>query len=538
MLGVSKLSEIKQRFIKTGSLRLSMGPRLFLFLIVLVVTMLLGIIAILLLTGTFTAKLNTHEELIQNKLSFTWRNISNQYGQLSVESVDLATELSKSIEKRLQEQGLEVSDLQDHPELLEALIAGEYERALFSLQRSKSSGVFIILDATVNPKLKNAEASRAGLFIKNMEPNILSSSSPTIVLLRGFPNIGRSNTIPLHTQWSMEFDITNASYYRIPMEAASQQTLPLSRLYYWNPAITLPGTSEEVMLCSVPLIDSKGNVFGVCGFEVSAMLFKLSHLPDNRIYNRISCMLTPVSQNTFDVSQAMFSGGYSARNVFADNQLLHFKESQKKSFFSYREEGGDSFLGFHTSIELYPKGSAFSHEDWAVALMVPTEDIISSIANANYNLALKFVLLMILGIIVSFFLSKYYMRPIKKSFDMIKSNGLIETPKTEIPEIDDLIEFLSLENESFQKKGEEDPSSVVLNEFLKNLKTLSPAERSVFNLYVQQYTAKEIAAKLCLSINTIKTHNKRIYAKLNVTSRKELLVFINMLEEAGKKFHC
>ena len=43
---------------------------------------------------------------------------------------------------------------------------------------------------------------------------------------------------------------------------------------------------------------------------------------------------------------------------------------------------------------------------------------------------------------------------------------------------------------------------------------------------------REIAEILCLSINTIKTHNRRIYMKLNVTSRKELMVYIQMMEEA------
>ncbi|HBR09225.1 MAG TPA: LuxR family transcriptional regulator, partial [Clostridiales bacterium] len=68
-------------------------------------------------------------------------------------------------------------------------------------------------------------------------------------------------------------------------------------------------------------------------------------------------------------------------------------------------------------------------------------------------------------------------------------------------------------------------------EFIKNIKSLSTAEKSVFDLYVQGHTAKEIAGILCLSINTIKTHNRRIYMKLNVTSRKELMVYIQMMEE-------
>jgi DNA-binding CsgD family transcriptional regulator len=50
-------------------------------------------------------------------------------------------------------------------------------------------------------------------------------------------------------------------------------------------------------------------------------------------------------------------------------------------------------------------------------------------------------------------------------------------------------------------------------------------------LYLKGYTAREIAQALYLSINTIKTHNKRIYMKLNISSRKELLLYAQMLEE-------
>ncbi|NLZ90367.1 MAG: helix-turn-helix transcriptional regulator, partial [Clostridiales bacterium] len=68
----------------------------------------------------------------------------------------------------------------------------------------------------------------------------------------------------------------------------------------------------------------------------------------------------------------------------------------------------------------------------------------------------------------------------------------------------------------------------------ENIKTLSPSERAVFDLYAEGYTPKQAAEKLFVSINTIKTHNKRIYMKLNVASREELLLYISMLKEIGK----
>jgi DNA-binding NarL/FixJ family response regulator len=45
-------------------------------------------------------------------------------------------------------------------------------------------------------------------------------------------------------------------------------------------------------------------------------------------------------------------------------------------------------------------------------------------------------------------------------------------------------------------------------------------------------SAPDIADKLHISMNTIKSHNKRIYKKLNVSSRKELLFFARMMNLA------
>ncbi|MEG1772564.1 MAG: helix-turn-helix transcriptional regulator [Clostridia bacterium] len=75
--------------------------------------------------------------------------------------------------------------------------------------------------------------------------------------------------------------------------------------------------------------------------------------------------------------------------------------------------------------------------------------------------------------------------------------------------------------------------------FLEQLETLSPAERRVFNLYMQDRKAGEIAEELHISINTVKYHNGNIYGKLEVGSRKELFGYIRYMrrqqkEEEGK----
>ncbi|MDD4171460.1 MAG: LuxR C-terminal-related transcriptional regulator [Syntrophomonas sp.] len=531
---LKKIEILKQEFKKPGTNGIPMNLRLFLFLIVLVLTIIIGVIAILFVTGTFTAGLSESERMVDNELLHASQGISKQYGELSIQAIELSKELSRSIEEKTGQLGIPVSNLQDHPEVLEKVISGEFDRALFSLQRSKSSGVFFILNATVNPTLDNAKNSRAGLYIKNMEPNIISSTCPNIIILRGIPSISRENSLSLHAQWKMEFDVSDAPYYHRPMDAAhSNQNLPLSRLYYWSTRFTMPDTSEDVMLCSVPLIDSRGNVFGVCGIEISTMLFKLTHMPNNRIYNRLFCVFSPLSEETIKFHQSMFAGGYSARTISKGNDILQISEN-RGSFYSYSHDRDSSFLGIHKPVYLYPEDSAFYDEQWAAAIMVPEEDVVKSITRLNLLLISLLMILVLLGITVSFILSRRFLKPISEGLDIIKSTDLSAAPRTKIAEIDDLIDFLASHNEElYEKARQENLSLSILDEFMENTKNLSPAERSVFDLYVKGHTGKEIADILCLSINTIKTHNKRIYMKLNISSREELLLYVNMLNEIG-----
>lgn len=56
---------------------------------------------------------------------------------------------------------------------------------------------------------------------------------------------------------------------------------------------------------------------------------------------------------------------------------------------------------------------------------------------------------------------------------------------------------------------------------------LSSREREVANLYIEAYTAQEIADMLVISYNTVLSHLKIIYSKLGVNKKKELMQLVN-----------
>ncbi len=59
--------------------------------------------------------------------------------------------------------------------------------------------------------------------------------------------------------------------------------------------------------------------------------------------------------------------------------------------------------------------------------------------------------------------------------------------------------------------------------FITGLTRLTPAEKSIFDAYVARVTTKEIMESLNIKESTLKYHNRNIYGKLGVTSRKQLL---------------
>lgn len=53
---------------------------------------------------------------------------------------------------------------------------------------------------------------------------------------------------------------------------------------------------------------------------------------------------------------------------------------------------------------------------------------------------------------------------------------------------------------------------------------LIPSEERVYRLVGRGLTNEEIAAELCVSMNTVRTHLKRIHEKLNIEGRARLAI--------------
>lgn len=104
----------------------------------------------------------------------------------------------------------------------------------------------------------------------------------------------------------------------------------------------------------------------------------------------------------------------------------------------------------------------------------------------------------------------------------VMQNNLPEVPSAaETEEVNHVTEEIT-EPEKYPEE--------LLEQFQAGMAELTPTERKIYNYYVDGKTTKEILLLLEIKENTLKFHNKNLYGKLGVSSRKQLIKFHQLLE--------
>ena len=70
--------------------------------------------------------------------------------------------------------------------------------------------------------------------------------------------------------------------------------------------------------------------------------------------------------------------------------------------------------------------------------------------------------------------------------------------------------------------------------FVEKAKTLSSVERRILQYYIDGHETVDIPDLAFISIHTVKKHNRSIYQKLEVSSRDELMLYIELLRCCGR----
>ena len=543
--------------------------RLLIFFISVSVVLILTFTLLLSMFGINGKQEQSVQAQLTTQLSILADGIGDDFGRISIGGISIAEDLAARSNRFFSANGISADELQEHPDLIEPLL-NEYVQTLINTVNNRyCGGVFVMLDASVR---QDTETDKAGIFLKKTQPTATENVGVDIHYLRGPAQIARDNDIMLLGQWKMEYDTTDQTFWNEVMQTARDNPdLPLSRLYYWTGRVILKGNSEAGFLLCVPMISEDGTVFGVCGIEVSDRMFKLLYTPESDYFDEIFTVAAPVCEEGVCTSKGLLAGNKYLSGTRWDEDL---KATYSHDGFVHYSGATQDYSGKTVSVRLYPDASPYKDQAWSVSLLMP-QNILHNAVEGNRHVFITVVIaLLIVAVIVSIIISRRYIKPVNEAFEQIRSKGYQENgTATRIPEIDDLFAFLAqqdreheaavathrersetLQSEverlhgektalqtqveqvqtdntrlAYLRKDEVDPDSYAL--FVECVRSLSKREREVFDLYVDGKTAKEIVEILGITDNGLKYHNKNIYSKLGVSSRKELLRYVAILKQ-------
>lgn len=543
--------------------------RLLIFFISVSVVLILLFTLLLSIFGIDGKQEHSVQAQLTTQLSMLADSVEDDFGRISLDGIGIAEDLAARSDRFFSDNGISADGLQEHPELIEPLLDQYMQTLVNTVKTRYCGGVFVMLDASVR---QDSETAKAGIFLKKTQPTATENVGVDIHCLRGPAQLARDNGIMLLGQWKMEYDISDQPFWNEVMQTARDNPdLPLSRLYYWSGRVVLKGNSEAGFLLCVPMISKDGTVFGVCGIEVSDRMFKLLYTPENDYFDEIFTVAAPVCEGGICTSKGLLAGNRFLSGTRWDEDL---KIIDSHDGFVHYSGAADDYSGKAVSVRLYSDDSPYKDREWSVSLLMP-QDILHNAVEGNRYIFITVVIgLLILAITASVIISRRCIKPVNEAFEQIRSKDYHESSATtRIPEIADLFAFLAqqdrehedqmqthrertetLQSEverlhgektalqsqvemvktdnirlAYLRKDEVDPDSYAL--FLECMRSLSKRERAVFDLYVEGKTAKEIAEILGITDNGLKYHNKNIYSKLGVSSRKELLRYVAILKQ-------
>lgn len=537
----------------------SMRRRLVVYLCVLMLFLALLLMVLLLLSGAIDPIGERMERTLAGQLERSADAIRQQSENQAAYAVALSRQLTAELRAGLAAAGLTFEQLRNDPEALAAVESGLFDAVHDSMLRTPCSGAFCFLNTTVNDTLP--ERSYQGLYLKFANLYAENTLQNDVCLFRGFASIARENDLNLYSTWQLE---TREGLF--PEVEALMQTecQSLSEAYLLAPVYQLPDSWETVRLLCVPVLDRKGKPVGVCGFEISSLYFKLSNQMPQNEQAHLFCALLDPGPNGYTGQIAGNRSGY-----FPSMNSTFTVEGGPGLTTFLSEDGGSEFIGKMQPVRL-------GTTDHLIAVMIPAEDYRALVKAAQLKIAAILLIMALSMLLAALWGSKKYVAPILRDLKRIKGGTGPEPEVSRVLEIGDLFAFLEQQNReheaalaalhqekqeasgrlnhlqselrqvssdyqsaqkeisrlAYSRTREVDPDNFAF--FLGGIQKLTPAETTIFDLYLAGKSAKEIIASLSITENTLKFHNKNIYNKLGVSSRKQMLRYAALMKQQEK----
>ena len=514
-----------------------MRRRLLLYMGALAALLLFSLFAVLLLLGQLKSpreemkkSLTFQMEAFRSDVTSLWRNVS-------VMGVHLSEDMTALIEERVKDFDA-LSGSADALEQLEASMLGPLCQYV---QQADCSGGFVLLSVSLNPDA--AADSFSGLYVQRSNTEHTTSD---LLLYRGMADIGRQHRVMPHRKWAQEFCPADFPGLADQLEAASA---PIERACRTTELLTLPGTTEQAILLSVPMVGADGRVYGLCGFSVNQTYFSAHHAQPSAV-SSLACVLSDAAEG-LDVQRGLLT--YPTGDFcFVPDELLE-KRSLRGGLTAF--VGSElSFVGISEPFTV-AVGDEAPHD---LTVLIPKSDYDRALLKSRLEAAGVLMLLLFFAVSCCLFYTRRYLRPILRDIERLKDESggaqmtfdelqpvsarlrsheqtitVLETEKLDLQgqvehmqsqvvdtqeQLDDsLAEIRRL---AYLGKKELDPADY--QKFLEGYAKLSSKELEICAALAKGLSARQCAEQTGNALSTIDTYRKRVYGKTNIHRVRQL----------------
>ena len=515
----------------------SMRRRLLLYMGALAALLLFSLFAVLLLLGQLKSpreemkkSLTFQMEAFRSDVTSLWRNVS-------VMGVHLSEDMTALIEERVKDFDA-LSGSADALEQLEASMLGPLCQYV---QQADCSGGFVLLSVSLNPDA--AADSFSGLYVQRSNAEHTTSD---LLLYRGMADIGRQHRVMPHRKWAQEFCPVDFPGLADQLEAASA---PIERACRTTELLTLPGTTEQAILLSVPMVGADGRVYGLCGFSVNQTYFSAHHAQPSAV-SSLACVLSDAAEG-LDIQKGLLTypaGGF----CFVPDELL--AEKSLRGGLSAFVGTELSFVGISEPFTV-AAGDEAPHD---LTVLISKSDYDHALLKSRLEAAGVLMLLLFFAVSCCLFYTRRYLRPILRDIERLKDESggtqmtfdelqpvsarlrsheqtitVLETEKLDLQgqvehmqsqvvdtqeQLDDsLAEIRRL---AYLGKKELDPADY--QKFLEGYAKLSSKELEICAALAKGLSARQCAEQTGNALSTIDTYRKRVYGKTNIHRVRQL----------------
>lgn len=566
---LNKLTKIKRLLLIGKEIwhnKRSMRGRFIIYLLSLVLLAGSAMLILLNVIGIVQPPSHDIDRFLEYELNTRTNDIKRQMNALAAHNIDLSQQLQNDIDRVMLEQGIynNYDALNNNPEALTAIQQATYQTLAAKMQQAPASGALYLINASVNTNM--LEPTYNGLFLKFT--NIYSENTlfNETCMFRGNPQVARNNNISLYSTWQLEL---NVHAYPQADKLLHAKENNISQQYILTDVAHLKESWEQSRLFLMPINSNNGRIIGICGFEISSVYFQQRTKQANyKGYPLITAILDKKADNEYQ-------GQLSNPASFVNSTIKTSSDGEHELFTA----GQERFIGFTAPLTV----GASEHR---VAVMLSADSYYHLQRQAKIRLMIMLGIILLLSLLSAGYFSKRYVDPLVADLQQLQSENnqvqkqyglaalrLQEAQEKQKQTANQYIhleeQLAALQNEiqqvrlqmeqtqqeklhaqqereqaqqqfnfaqaalekAIEKKLESvDPDSYQM--FIDNLATLTPKEEAIFNLYVQGCSTKAIISQLGITENTLKYHNKNIYSKLGVKTRKELLQYIELMRNA------